>query len=315
MKIHPACNLFPATTGATLVQLRASIKEHGQQQPIVFDDDELLDGRTRLKICEELRIRPKKVQFKDLNVSVSPAQWIMDINYHRRNLTNDQRLAIYTKFQKLEEQKEREEEDREVSGRKQPKTGPRGGRPSNGGREREKIAKATGQSQHRAKLMVKLAKANPELATEVEEGRMNLKEAIKQAGLSKARRPKPPRPAAEDSSREEQTADNLPTDTVLMTQESVIALGKGLPAHIAKWLNQAWAFCADDAIKFEVMRTTAEVVRAWEGELEAKSARQAKQMQYSEEAPEPEEPAPEPVEPEILEPEPDLPPPRRAKKP
>jgi len=203
-KVHPACVIFPMNKGRSFAELKADIYEHGQQVPCVFDGDVLLDGRCRLKICRELKRDPTTVQFNTLGVNITPAQWIMSVNLHRRSLSDTQRLAIVAEFERLEAKRLKEESEaakaavaKGVPVRKRTGTPRKPGRPSTGGRTREKVAKASGSSQHRANQMLRLRAANPKLAVEVEEGRMTLLEAYKMAGLHKSSRQKEKPAAAE----------------------------------------------------------------------------------------------------------------------
>jgi ParB-like chromosome segregation protein Spo0J len=199
---HEVADFFPAMTEREFAELKTSIQQQGQIQAIVVDGDVLLDGRHRLRACRELGIEPVVVQFSTLGLETTPAAWILTTNAERRNLTPDQKIAVMSAYNHWEQQAQAqpgdgrnpssgEGDDRpqpaasgeaEFPGRNQPGKSPvkrRRGRPagSGTGRQRERLAKAADQTQYRARLMLKLRKHMPELAAEVEAGRLSLKEA------------------------------------------------------------------------------------------------------------------------------------------
>jgi hypothetical protein len=201
---HPVADLFPAMSEKEFDELKKSIQQVGQLQPIVVDGDQLLDGRHRLRACIELGVEPKVIQFAELGLATTPAAWILSTNAHRRNITADQKLAILAAFDVWELQAHTQPaagqttasgtedskpdaaaSEAEFPGRNQPKktsSKRRRGRPpgTGSGRKREQLAKSAVQSQYRARQMLKLRKEMPELAAEVEAGRITLKEAMRQ---------------------------------------------------------------------------------------------------------------------------------------
>lgn len=88
--IHPAADLFPEPSGDEYEALRADIAAHGQHEPIVIWRGQLLDGRTRLRACEELHIEPSIRTWE----GDSPAEYAVSLNLHRRHLSASQRAAI-----------------------------------------------------------------------------------------------------------------------------------------------------------------------------------------------------------------------------
>ncbi len=90
-KIHPAANIFPMMNGADFEQLKASIEEIGLQEPIVLWKQQVIDGRNRLRACEELGIDPQEAELDD---GVDPVAFAIAANQRRRNLTNKSQLAM-----------------------------------------------------------------------------------------------------------------------------------------------------------------------------------------------------------------------------
>jgi len=90
MKIHPAAELFPMMQGASFESFKESIQRQGQLEPAKFYKGQLLDGRNRLKACEELSIDLLSV---DVTVD-DPIAYVVAENLERRHLTTQQRAAI-----------------------------------------------------------------------------------------------------------------------------------------------------------------------------------------------------------------------------
>ena len=57
--LHPATDLFPEMEAAAFEALVADIAHNGQQEPIVIQDSQVIDGRHRLRACEWLGIEPR----------------------------------------------------------------------------------------------------------------------------------------------------------------------------------------------------------------------------------------------------------------
>lgn len=88
--VHPVADWFPLMEGDEYRQLVESIRENGQREPIIVDPDgRLLDGRNRVRACLEIDVDPQKRIFDG-----DPVQLILDLNLHRRHLTDGQRAMI-----------------------------------------------------------------------------------------------------------------------------------------------------------------------------------------------------------------------------
>lgn len=98
-EIHPAATLFPMMDAASFEMLKADIKENGQEKCITFFDGMLLDGRNRMKACEELGIEPLIEEIEDSgDGSFDPFRWVLSMNLHRRHLTESQRAMVAAKL-------------------------------------------------------------------------------------------------------------------------------------------------------------------------------------------------------------------------
>ncbi len=101
-EIHPAATLFPMMDAASFEMLKADIKENGQEKCITFFDGMLLDGRNRMKACEELGIEPLIEEIEDSgDGSFDPFKWVLSMNLHRRHLTESQRAMVAAKLARL----------------------------------------------------------------------------------------------------------------------------------------------------------------------------------------------------------------------
>lgn len=90
-KIHPFAMSFPKMGDEEYAALKADILQNGQQVPIVKKDDEILDGRHRYEICQELGIEPWIVEWEGTGSKVA---FIASMNLHRRHMTESQRGLI-----------------------------------------------------------------------------------------------------------------------------------------------------------------------------------------------------------------------------
>lgn len=167
IEIHPAATLFPMMSAEEFDGLKADISKHGQRESITLWKGMLLDGRNRLRACEELGIEP---EFGELDDATDPFDWVISFNLHRRHLEKGQRAIIAAKCRELYEQQAKE---RMLAGKGlDPSANLRRGRAS------DHAAKAVGVSGRSVDMAGKvLASGNQELITAVEHGSMSLNAA------------------------------------------------------------------------------------------------------------------------------------------
>lgn len=91
MDIHPAAAAFPMLNGHEFSELVDDIRQQGQRFPIVTYRKQVLDGRNRLRACEQLGIEP---DIEEWDGKGSPAAFVISANLHRRHLKPSQRAAI-----------------------------------------------------------------------------------------------------------------------------------------------------------------------------------------------------------------------------
>jgi ParB-like chromosome segregation protein Spo0J len=90
-EIHPAATLFPLMTEEEYEGLKQDIAENGQREDIVVWCGKLIDGRNRLRACEELQRQPS---IAELDEDQDPWKYVISHNLHRRHLTTTQKANV-----------------------------------------------------------------------------------------------------------------------------------------------------------------------------------------------------------------------------
>ena len=90
--LHPAAELFPVMDEVAFAALVADIAAHGQREPILILDGQVIDGRHRLRACDELGLVPlvREVDPADGD----PFGLVVSLNLHRRHLSESQRAMV-----------------------------------------------------------------------------------------------------------------------------------------------------------------------------------------------------------------------------
>ena len=91
--VHPAATLFPLMNAEALQGLADDIKAHGQREPVIIFNGEVLDGRNRLLACEMAGVEPLFVTRTDAEVG-DPIDFVLSLNKHRRHLEPPQLAAL-----------------------------------------------------------------------------------------------------------------------------------------------------------------------------------------------------------------------------
>lgn len=94
MNTHPLAALIPAMSDDEYARLRDDIAANGLIDPITLYEDQVLDGRHRLRACEDAGVNPRFTHYD----GESPAQFVISHNLHRRHLTTGQRTMIALDF-------------------------------------------------------------------------------------------------------------------------------------------------------------------------------------------------------------------------
>ena len=93
LPFHEATGIIPALSVLEYEALKADIKANGLKAPIVLAGKQVIDGRSRLRICRELKIAPRFQQSEVSNSAAATAE-VLSFNFHRRQLTESQRAII-----------------------------------------------------------------------------------------------------------------------------------------------------------------------------------------------------------------------------
>jgi ParB-like chromosome segregation protein Spo0J len=98
--LHPLCSIFPEMSDEEFDALRDDIEQHGQRDPIVIWDGQILDGRHRMQACLTLGIEPK---FRTVEMTWEHAKaFVLSVNLTRRHLDASQRAIIASRMATLE---------------------------------------------------------------------------------------------------------------------------------------------------------------------------------------------------------------------
>ncbi len=115
--IHPYADRIPPMTNGEYEDLKANIGTTGQREPIVLHEGKVIDGRHRLRACEELGVAPK---VREWDGEGSLIDYIFALNLNRRHLTTSQRAMLGAEYADLyaDEMKERQREGGRQKGAK-----------------------------------------------------------------------------------------------------------------------------------------------------------------------------------------------------
>lgn len=100
--IHPVCQLIPPMSAEDRARLKAGIERDGEiRVPIVVLGKEIIDGRNRWEISQELRINCPSVKYKGPADMPSLAAYVMSLNVERRHMTNSQLTACAAELARI----------------------------------------------------------------------------------------------------------------------------------------------------------------------------------------------------------------------
>lgn len=96
-EIHPIANIFPAMSDSEFQALRDDIEQYGQREPIWLYEGKVIDGRHRLRACEELGRAPRTEVYDGFDATA----FVVSLNLHRRHLSESQRGMVAAKLANL----------------------------------------------------------------------------------------------------------------------------------------------------------------------------------------------------------------------
>jgi ParB-like chromosome segregation protein Spo0J len=214
--VHPTALLFPLLEGEAFEELKESIRDHGQLEPIFtttpsveFPKGQLLDGRNRLLACIQLGTEPTINRRPRLKEGISDDEFVLAQNLFRRHLTDEQRTMIAARAMRLKEAaaaQERKRSGGKQRGRGREKLPPKSGEANHhAGETASRIAAAAKSTRYQAEQAIAVVKAAPELAEKVEAGEMPLKDAARVANERKAAKPRVSSPRRTPDYRDAET--------------------------------------------------------------------------------------------------------------
>jgi hypothetical protein len=113
-EVHPAANIFPMIKGAAFNELVDDIRENGINEPVVFWNGKLLDGRNRSMACLEIGIDPLDHAI-DIDPETDPVAFVLSANLHRRHLGETEREVVAAKIANLKHGGDRKTEEIKLS--------------------------------------------------------------------------------------------------------------------------------------------------------------------------------------------------------
>ena len=169
---HPIAECWPMLSDAEHREMCTSFKALGQLQPITLYQGKILDGRNRYRVCLELGIEPRFIEY----TGDDPVGYALAMNNMRRHLDTSQRSIIAANVSGLK-----------VGG---------DGRNQHGVRVAQSCATLTqaeaaekfGVSRRSVQMARKLLNEAPELAEDVKAGRMSVTAAVKKLSKSEPQR-------------------------------------------------------------------------------------------------------------------------------
>lgn len=174
MRIHPAAKSIPEMLPDDFAGIKADIEARGLIVPIETYDGQLLDGRHRLRACQELGIEPRTLEV-DLN-GMSPAEYVWSVNGARRHLTASQKAAVAVEMlpelEKAAKERQGTRTDLEHSGKNSGML--------DSGEARKKAAALVGVNPHYVSDAARIKKESPRLFDEIKSGEKTIVDARKQ---------------------------------------------------------------------------------------------------------------------------------------
>lgn len=173
-ELHPLSLVMPPMSDDEYQQLLESIKQHGQMEPVVIFDGQILDGRHRYAACQELNIEPIIREYSYEHDGPSPATFSLVKNTHRRHLTTSQRAMVAAAILPFFEAEARENQ-RKAGGDQKAKSDQT--ETSTPVHSHAKAAEEMHVSRASVHTAAKLADEAPDLAEEVKAGKKTLNAA------------------------------------------------------------------------------------------------------------------------------------------
>lgn len=182
-RVHPAVDLFPEMPRDAFEKLLIDVEKHGITEPIKLFNGELVDGRTRLRAANVLKIEcPVLFLHPDEMEGRTVEDWVMSMNMHRRHLTAAQRSAIAAEYLDISSAKP---EEKHLSAHRQGKN-PENGAPSSVRdvlarvpRATDRAAKAAGVARDSVYRARAVKRKNAQAFKDLKSGKLSIAQAEK----------------------------------------------------------------------------------------------------------------------------------------
>lgn len=234
IEIHPLALRVPAMTDDEFAALKQDIAENGLLRAITMYDGQVLDGRHRLRACEETGTEPLFDEYD----GDSPATFVLSLNAKRRNLSRSQLAMLATDFlPDLEAEAKLRQGSRTDLGATLPDiSGNVGGRSASA----KAAAELVGVHASTIERAKRVQQEDPDLAERVRKGEVSVDGARKQVRDRVAEKVEPTRDGSRKRSAEELVARVLskltPTVAALEHFDWADAITPGAP--LAEWDKQ-----------------------------------------------------------------------------
>lgn len=93
-QLHPYCSLFPVASELEIATVSESIRQDGQQEPIVRYQGLILDGRNRYLACQKAGIEPTFVEYDGDTSDEGLLRFVLSRNASRRHLRGSQKAML-----------------------------------------------------------------------------------------------------------------------------------------------------------------------------------------------------------------------------
>lgn len=170
IQIHPLALRVPGMTEAEFAALRDDIAANGLAQAITMFEGKVLDGRHRLRACDETGTVPRFEEYE----GDSPATFVLSLNGKRRHLTAGQLAMLATDFLP---DLESEAKARQGSRTDLSTFSPNGEEVQRGSLASERAADLVGVSARSVQRAKRVQDADPDLAEQVRQGTVTINAA------------------------------------------------------------------------------------------------------------------------------------------
>jgi hypothetical protein len=177
LPFHDAAGLFPLLYGADYEDLKSDIRTNGLREPLWTYQGQVIDGRNRARVCEDLGIDPATREWDGQGSLVA---FIVSLNLHRRHLTSSQRAAVAAEMLPMLEQ-EAKDRQRTHAGTAPGRKGTLGQKVDGvNGRAAQQAAKLAGTNRQYVSSAKRILEAAPDLHEQVKAGKLKVTQAREQ---------------------------------------------------------------------------------------------------------------------------------------